>query len=248
MTSSDANAARPSEAWFVTTRWSVVLRARDPAAPEAQDALETLCRSYWYPLYAFVRRQGHSPPDAQDLTQEFFARLLHRGYLRPVARGKGKFRTFLLVALKRFLANEWDRARAQKRGGGCPHLSIDATLAEDCYQIEPVETATAETIYERRWALTLLEQALARLRAEFAHADKAAEFEQLKTFLTAEKGAVPCAAAAANLGVSAGALRVAIHRLRKRFRQVFREEIAHTVAHPEEIDEELRYLMSVLSN
>jgi RNA polymerase sigma-70 factor (ECF subfamily) len=181
------------------------------------------------------------------LTQEFFARLLQKDYLQPVERHKGKFRTFLLVALKRFLANEWDRARAKKRGGGLVHLSIDAALAEGRYQIEPVETLTADKIYERRWALTLLDQSMARLREEFERAGKAAGFEQLKVYLTAEKGAVPYAEAAARLGVSEAAVRVAIHRFRKRFRDLFREEIAHTVEHPEEIEEEVRYLLGVLA-
>ncbi len=237
-----------SRAWFVTTRWSVVLAAREKDSPQSAAALETLCRSYWYPLYAYVRRQGHSPHDAQDLTQEFFARLLQKEYLQAVAREKGKFRTFLLVALKRFLANEWDRARAEKRGGGQAPLSFDAGQAETRYQVEPAATVPAETIYDRRWALTLLEQAMTRLRQEFADAGKAAEFEQLKLCLAADKGSIPYAEMAAKLGLTEGALRVAIHRLRRRFREVFREEIAHTVSRPEEIEGEVRYLLTVLAS
>src|ERR1039458_10054850 len=152
--SSEVAGGRPV---FVTTHWSVVLSARQKDSPQSLAALETLCRTYWYPLYAYVRRQGHSPPDAQDLTQEFFARLLQKEYLKAAAREKGRFRTFLIVALKRFLANEWDRVRAQKRGGGQPLLSLDTEVAEERYRIEPVEGATADKVYERRWALTLVQ-------------------------------------------------------------------------------------------
>jgi RNA polymerase sigma-70 factor (ECF subfamily) len=231
----------------VTTHWSVVLSARKKDSPESAAALETLCRTYWYPLYAYVRRQGHSPPDSQDLTQEFFARLLQKDYLKAAAREKGRFRTFLIVALKRFLANEWDRVRAQKRGGGQPLLSLDTELAEQRYRIEPAESTPAERIYERRWALTLLDHTMQRLREEFVAAAKADEFDRLKSCLTAERGEISYAAIAAALAVSEGAARVAVHRLRKRFREVFREEIAHTVSSAEEIEDEVRYLMSVLA-
>jgi RNA polymerase sigma-70 factor (ECF subfamily) len=231
---------------FVTTHWSVVLSARQKDSPQSAAALETLCRTYWYPLYAYVRRQGHSPPDAQDLTQEFFARLLQKDYLKAAEREKGRFRTFLIVALKRFLANEWDRLRAQKRGGGQSLLSLDTELAEQRYRVEPVEGATADRIFERRWALTLLDRTMTRMREEFAAAGKAGEFGPLKTCLTAERGEISYAEIAAALGMSEGAARVAVHRLRKRFREVFREEIAHTVSTPEEIEEEVRYLMGVL--
>ena len=232
---------------FVTTHWSVVLSARQRDSPQSAAALETLCRTYWYPLYAYVRRQGHSPPDAQDLTQEFFARLLQKDYLKAAAREKGRFRTFLLVALKRFLANEWDRVRAQKRGGGVLPLSLDTELAEERYRIEPVEGATADRIYERRWALTLLDRTMTRLREEFTGAGKAEEFKRLKACLTAERGDISYAEIAGALGQSEGTVRVAVHRLRKRFREVFREEIAQTVSSVEDIDEEVRYLMGVLA-
>jgi RNA polymerase sigma-70 factor (ECF subfamily) len=232
---------------FVTTHWSVVLSARQKDSPQALAALETLCRTYWYPLYAYVRRQGHSPPDAQDLTQEFFARLLQKEYLKAAAREKGRFRTFLIVALKRFLANEWDRVRAQKRGGGQPLLSLDTELAEERYRIEPAEGSTAERVFERRWALTLLDRTMTRLREEFAAAGKVCEFARLKVCLTAERGEICYGDIAAALGMNEGAARVAVHRLRKRFREVFREEIAHTVSSAGEIDEEVRYLMSVLA-
>ena len=241
---SEVGIGRPA---FVTTHWSVVLSARQKDSPQSAAALETLCRTYWYPLYAYVRRQGHSPPDAQDLTQEFFARLLQKDYLKAAAREKGRFRTFLIVALKRFLANEWDRARAQKRGGGQPLLSLDTDLAEQRYRIEPTEVASAEKIYERRWALTLLDHTMKRLRDESAAAGKAGEFGRLKACLTAERGEISYAELAAALGMTEGAARVAVHRLRKRFREVFREEIAHTVSSAEEIEEEVRYLMGVLA-
>jgi len=232
---------------FVTTHWSVVLSAREKGSPQSAAALETLCRTYWYPLYAYVRRQGHSPPDAQDLTQEFFARLLQKDYLKAAAREKGRFRTFLIVALKRFLANEWDRLRAQKRGGGQPPLSLDTELAEQRYQIEPVAETSADRVFERRWALTLLDRTLARLREEFAATGRAREFDGLKVCLTAERGEISYREIGAALEMSDGAARVAVHRLRRRFREVFREEIAHTVTRPEEIEDEMRYLMSALA-
>lgn len=232
---------------FITTHWSVVLSARAKDSPQSAAALETLCRTYWYPLYAYVRRQGHHPSDAQDLTQEFFARLLQKDYLQAAAREKGRFRTFLLVALKRFLANEWDRARAQKRGGGQALLSLDTASAETRYQMEPAAGHSPDRVYDRRWALTLLDRTMAQLRDEFAVAGKAGEFNRLKVFLTADRADITYHEIAAGLGVSEGAARVAVHRLRKRFREVFREEIAHTVSSAEEIEEEVRYLMGVLA-
>lgn len=232
---------------FVTTHWSVVLSARRKDSPQSAAALETLCRTYWYPLYAYVRRQGHSPPDAQDLTQEFFARLLEKDYLKAAAQEKGRFRTFLIVALKRFLANEWDRARAQKRGGGQVVLSLDTELAEQRYRIEPVQDSTAEKVFERRWALTLLDRTMMRLRGEFGGAGKSEEFDRLKVCLTADRGEISYTEIATALGMSEATARVAVHRLRKRFRDIFREEIAHTVSGPEEIEEEVRYLMGVLA-
>lgn len=233
---------------FATTHWSVVLSARDASAPDSSAALETLCGTYWYPIYAFVRRQGQSAADAQDLTQEFFARLLQKDYLRAAAREKGRFRTFLIVALKRFMANEWDRAHALKRGGGRAQVSLDTSLAETRYQLEPAAAAGADQIYERRWALTLLDQVMARLRQEYADRGNTGEFEQLKSVLTADRGEISYGTIAANLGISEGAARVAVHRLRKRFREVFREEIAQTVSTPEEIEDEVRHLVAALAS
>lgn len=231
---------------FVTTRWSVVLAAQDKSSPASAEALEAICRAYWSPLYALVRRQGHAPHDAQDLTQEFFARLLHKDYLQAADREKGRLRTFLHVALKRFLANEWDRVRAQKRGGGAAPVSFDTAMAEERYLQHGTEALSAERIYERQWAMTLLEQALARLRAEYQAVRKEAEFDQLKGTLTAERGAIPYAELAAQLRTTEGATRVAVHRVRKRFRDLFRATIADTVDDPAEVDDEVRYVARVL--
>ncbi|SRR5258708_4007470 len=234
---------------FVTTHWSVVLSARDQASPECADALETLCRVYWYPLYAYARWQGRSPHDAEDLTQEFFARLLQKNYLDAVEPARGRFRTFLRVAFKRFMADEWDRLQTQKRGGGAAPIPFDTALAEQLYQNEPPPRLPAERMYEHRWALALLEQTMRRLRAEFDMAGKGEEFDRLKHFLAVGKADIPGAAPAGSEGAGQkdGTLRVAVHRLRKRFRQIFREEIAQTVARPEDVEEELRHLLAVLS-
>ena len=233
---------------FVATRWSVVLSAQDHASPEAAGALGELCQTYWYPLYAFVRRSGHSKEDAEDLTQEFFARLLAKDYLDAARRERGRFRTFLLVALKRFLANEWDRRHARKRGGGQFVLPLPTDTGEQHYQFEPADVLTPERIYERRWAMTLLAQTISRLKQEQQATGKLREFEQLKGALTSGRGAISYAEAAAALSLTEGAARVAVHRLRRRFRELFRAEIAQTVAAPEQIDDELRHLLSVVGN
>jgi len=232
---------------FATTRWTMVLAAGRRSSPEAARALEDLCRAYWYPLYAYVRRRGQSKAEAEDLTQAFFARLLEKDFLRSAAREKGRFRTFMLVAFQRFCANEWDRARAQKRGSGQVILSLNLDTAERRYHAEPADELSADRIFERRWALTLIEQTIARLRREYEVAGKGGDFDQLKTFLTADSGAIPYAELSVKLGQNEGSLRVAVHRLRKRFRELFRQEIAQTVSSPDEIDGELRYLLSVLS-
>lgn len=232
---------------FATTHWSVVLEAGRPGSPDADRALAELCRVYWYPLYAYVRRFGHSPEAAQDLTQEFFARLLEKNYLTAASAEKGRFRTFLLVVLKRFLAKEWSRDHALKRGGGRLQIPIDAEGAESRYLAEAADNLEPERIYERRWAATLLEQALQHLREEYERSGRGHEFEQLKEFLAAERGSIPYDKLAAALGISAGAARVQLHRLRKRFRTLFRDQIAQTVSSPEELDEEVRYVLAVLS-
>ncbi len=246
MTDSSPARSQP-QPLFLTTRWSIVLNARDPGSSNSALALESLCRTYWYPLYVFVRRQGHPAHDAQDLTQEFFARLLEKDYLRLVEREKGRFRTFLIVALKRFLLNEWDKRQAGKRGGGVTHLPLDTALAESRYLNESTTALAADDVYEKRWALTLLEQAMARLREDYESSGRGAEFAGLKNYLTVGRGEVSYRDIASTLGMTEGAARVALHRLRKRFRETFREEIAGTVSTPEEVDDEVRHVVSVLS-
>lgn len=232
---------------FVTTHWSVVLNAGRSDSTHARAALEKLCKTYWHPIYAFVRRQGHSPHDAQDLTQEFFARLLEKNSLGDVDPCRGRFRSFLLASLKHFLANEWDRARAQKRGGGQVLIPIDAKSAESSRGFDPADNLTAEKIFERRWALTLLELVLQRLGEEYVGDGKEQLFERLKPTLTEASRTVPYSEIAARLGVSEGAVKVAVHRLRQRYRELVREEIAQTVAAPAEIEAEIRYLITVMS-
>jgi RNA polymerase sigma factor (sigma-70 family) len=232
---------------FVSTHWSVVLAAKDKASPDSAAALETLCHAYWYPIYAFVRRQGYSPSDAEDLTQEFFTRLLTRDYLQAADKQKGRFRTFLQVALKRFLANEWDRSRRLKRGGGIPPLSIDATTAEGRYEAEAPKTLAPDRLYDLRWARALLDQALARLRAAYSAGGKTTQFEQLKGALTAERGDINYGELSQKMGLNEPAVRVAVHRMRKDFRRVFRLTVAETVENPEEIEDELRYLARLLA-
>ncbi len=213
---------------------------------EAGKALEHLCSTYWYPLYAFVRRAGHSAHDAQDLTQEFFARLLAKNWLRLADREKGKFRSFLLAAMRHFLANEWDRGQRLKRGGGQLVLSLDAETAETRYALEPADVTDADRIFERRWALTLLEEVLGRLRREFVAAGKATLFEELEPALTGEKISYP--EIAARLQLNENAVRVAVHRLRLRYRDLVRQEIAETVATEEDVAGELQHLFAALSS
>jgi len=232
---------------FPTTHWSVVLRAGQPESGIAQAALEELCRGYWYPIYSFLRRRGCSPEDAQDLTQEFFSRLLANRGLASVDPAKGRFRSFLLVSLKNLLANEWNRAQAQKRGGGATLFSLDEKTAEERYRLEPPDNATPETIFERRWAETLLERVLLRVRAEWNERDKQRRFDALKTFLTDRRGETSVAEAAAQLGTTVPALRSVIHKLREIYRRVFLEEIAQTVDGPDEVEDEVRHLLAMLS-
>src|SRR5262245_18159087 len=231
---------------FATTHWSVVLEAGESHSPKASDALARLCQTYWYPLYAYVRRKGHDVHDAQDLTQEFFARLLARNYLNVADRNKGKFRSFLLGALEHFLAREWTKARAQKRGGGKAVFSLDEMDAENRYLLEPADQLTADKIFDRRWATTLLDQAMTRLREECAASGKADLFEKTQNHLSGEKGEASYADVAAALNMTEGALKVAVHRLRQRYGELVRAEIAQTVAKPEDLEEELRYLFAVL--
>lgn len=240
--------ARPQPSVFVTTRWSVVLAARGVDTGASRNALEALCRGYWYPLYAYARRKGNGVHDAQDLTQAFFARLLEKGYLQAVDREKGRFRSFLLVAFKRFLANEWDRAKAAKRGGTMTFVPLDTEVAETRYAVEPAAGLSPEAMYDRRWALTLIERAMNRLREEYASGGKTAEFDALKGYLAAERGGIPYAEVSAQLGINEGAARMTVHRLRRRFREVFREEIAHTIGSQEEFEDEIRLMMTALAS
>lgn len=230
---------------FRTTHWSVVLRAGRGHSPQSAEALEKLCRAYWYPLYAFVRRQGRAPEAAQDLTQEFFSRVLENGALQAADPAKGRFRSYLLALLKRMLVTEWRHEHRQKRGGGAATFSLDEHEAEHRYHLEPADTATPETLYERRWAETVLDRVLARLEQEYE--GHALGFANLQPYLVEDKGAAPFAQAAARLGVTESALKAVVYRLRCRYGDLFREEIAHTVGRPEEVEEEIRHLLAVLS-
>jgi RNA polymerase sigma factor (sigma-70 family) len=244
MNSSSTAVPPASDAWFVTTHWSVVLSAREKQSPQSAAALETLCRTYWYPLYAYLRRQGRPPHDAQDLTQGFFARLLKKDYLQAVAREKGKFRTFLLVALKRFLANEWDREHAQKRGGFAPVVPIDQEFAESRFAADPSPNVQPDVLFDRQWALTLLERAMTQLQEEYVASGRAKLFEYLQSCLAREESALPYAEIAARLNLTEPAVKMAVHRLRARYREILRAEIAHTVSAPEEVEEEVRHLFA----
>ena len=223
-----------------------MLAAGHSSAPAAQAALERLCRTYWFPLYAFARRQGNSPEDAQDLTQEFFSRLLEKNYLARADPDRGKFRTFLLRSLRNFLINEWKRAGRLKRGGGLEFLSIDTNAAEDRYAAEAPEEFSPDAEYEMRWAVTLIEQVLTVLREEFNAAGKVRLFEELKGFIWGDKSAASYAEIAGQLNLTEATVKVAVHRLRQRFRKLLRAEVAHTVARPEDVDDELRHLIAVV--
>jgi RNA polymerase sigma factor (sigma-70 family) len=230
---------------FPITRWTLVVAAADPQQKDARSALASLCEGYWYPLYAYVRRCGYPPDQAQDLTQGFFIRVLEGRYLGRADPEKGRFRAFLLTSMKFFLADEADRNRAQKRGGGTV-LSLEFSSGEDRYQREPAHDETPERIFERRWALSMLDRVVEKLRSEFVHHGRPEHFERLKVFLLGQSDA-PYAALAREMNTSEGALKVAIHRLRKRYRELFRQEIADTVADPGEVESELRFLAAALT-
>jgi RNA polymerase sigma-70 factor (ECF subfamily) len=228
---------------FATTHWSVVVHAGDSGSPEASSAMERLCRTYWYPLYVFVRRKGYSHEDASDLTQAFFAKFVEKRYLKSVDANLGKFRTFLMTSMTHFLANEWDKSQAQKRGGRQRVISFDEAAAEERYQLEPVEHTTPELLYERRWAQTLMGVVLDRLAAETENK----RFEVLKAFLLEDKGAVSYEQAAAGLGLSVAAITSAIHRMRSRFSALLIEEVSNTVDRSDAVEAELRHLLAALS-
>ena len=229
---------------FATTRWSLVLAAgADTSSPGVQEALATLCETYWYPLYAFLRSRGYDAEDAQDLTQAFFARVLEKQALRHADPARGRFRSFLLTSLRNFAANEHDRAIAVKRGGGAPVLSLEIDTAEHRFQMEPATEETPERAFDRRWALALLDRVMLRLQAEtVARNGQPSPFDRLKTYLTGDQPQMSYAQTAADLGMSEGAVKVAVHRLRKRFRDLVRDEISQTVLSPEEVEDELRHL------
>src|SRR5688572_160298 len=233
---------------FCTTHWTLVLTAaRGDDGTVARDALAYLCSAYWYPLYAFCRRQGRQPHDAEDLTQGFLARLLEKNGLASVRPEHGRFRSFLLASLKNFMANERERAHAQRRGGGRPLIALDVTDAETRYALEPADKLTPEMVFERRWAWAILERAMSALRQEYATAEKGERFEQLEGFLPCGHGTVSRAELAAQRGVSVGAIDVAVHRLRERFGALLREQVSETVSSEAEVKEEIGHLISVLS-
>ncbi len=232
---------------FATTHWTVVLAAGRRSTPQADGALEELCRTYWFPLYAYVRRRGHTKEDAEDLTQAFFARFLAKNYLEGLSAERGRFRAFLLASLKHFLANEWDRSQRQKRGGEVPHLSLDWQTADTQFQLADPAERTADKAFDREWAVALLAKVIQRLADECDAEGRGRQFAELKVFLTAGKDTLSYANAAQALGLSAGAVRVAVHRLRKRYRQMLRDEIAQTLADPTQADEELRALFGAFS-
>ncbi len=244
-----ASPAKPSR--FASTRWSVVLAAGDAGSPQSRQAMAALCETYWYPLYAYVRRRGYDSATAEDLTQAFFTRLLDKGDLRQVSPERGRFRSFLLASMKHFLSNEWDRTRAAKRGGGRAHFSIDSAGAEQRYGLASADSQTPEALFEKQWALALLDRVDRALRQEFVQVGKEEQFDRLRTRLTGDRpegqtGADSYRRLAEELGMSEGAVKVAAHRLRKRFQRRLREEIAQSVDEEADIDEEIRSLFDAL--
>lgn len=231
---------------FATTQWSLVLAAGRPGSEGAEEALARLCALYWYPVFAFVRRQGRSADEAQDLTQGFFTRIIEKGDLGDADRSRGRFRSFLLTACQHFLLNERDRARAEKRGGGRPPLSIDAAVAEGRYERSLAHSETPERLFDRQWCLTLLAGVLEGLREDYRLAGKGRLFDGLKDNLTGDAGEGAYAEAARELGMSEGAVKVAIHRLRRRYRDELRRRVADTVESPSDVEDEIRYLLQTL--
>lgn len=231
---------------FATTRWSLILSAKTPESPESRQAMATLCEAYWYPLYAYLRRHGHDSGEAADLTQGFFTRMLEKNTIERITPDTGRFRSFLITALKHFVANERDRARAQKRGGGQQVLSLDFHSAESQYALEPVDERSPDRMFERIWAHTVLNHTMERLEAESRAKGKQKLFEHLKVYVSAEASTVPCREIAGKMDMTEGAIRVAVHRLRKRCRALLRAEIAQTVTSDGEIDDEIRGLFAAL--
>jgi len=232
---------------FHTTRWSMVVRAGNDNA-QGRRALAELCQLYWYPLYAFLRRQGSNEENAKDLTQGFFTRLIEKADLATVETDRGRFRSYLMASLKHFAANEWDKEQALKRGGGEAILSLDMDLAdaEDRYRLEPADTTTPERLFERRWALTLLETVLARLEQEMLARGHQQRFQHLKVFLEGDGTGPSYEDIAADLSITAGAVKVNVHRMRSRFRELLRQEVSHTLEDPDGTDDELQHLLTAL--
>lgn len=235
-------------AWFTTTHWTVLVNAKSDDTTQSSEALGKLCRTYWAPIHAYIRRIGYSPMDAEDLTQQFFARFLEKKHYKLASRDRGKFRSFLLTSLKHFLVNEWERASAQKRGGGQALVSLDEEVpGEDRRRIEVADDRTAEHFYEQSWAITLLNRVRKRLEAEYASKAPTDRFAELEKFLPGEPGGLTYAEVAARFGVAEGTVKSDVHRLKRRYRELLREEIAQTVSTPAEIDEELRHLIRAVS-
>lgn len=245
--SSDCAPSTPSGDVFATTHWTVVLTAGQRHTPQSDAALEQLCQAYWFPLYAYVRRRGHVKADAEDLVQAFFARFLAKNYLQDLNAERGRFRAFLLAALKNFLANEWKHARRQKRGGGEATLSLDWETADTKFQVAAENEPSPDKAFDREWALALLAKVIGRLEAECLADGKGKVFAQLKVFLAAGKGESAHAEVASALGIEEGAVRVAVHRLRKRYRVLLREEIAQTLSDAAMVDEEMRALFGAFA-
>jgi len=243
----DASTGQPTRhgSHFPATRWSVVLQARNVDDPAAAGALAELCRAYWYPVYSFLRRQGNAPHDAEDLTQGFFAALLERGSLATVDEAKGKLRSFLLVAVKRFAASQYERDHAQRRGGNAVHVPINTGIAEERYTAEPATSLAPDVLFEKQWALTLLDTVLAKLREDYARDEREGIFDALKERLSADGDPATLASVAEQLGMNEGAVKVAVHRLRQRYRRVLREQIELTVDSPGEVDAEIQHLFKV---
>lgn len=242
------NRHRNQQSVFVTTHWSIVLAAGLDSSRNAQAALEQLCRTYWYPLYTYVRRRGYSPHDAEDLTQSFFARLLEKDGLAKADRERGRFRTFLITSMNHLLADEWDKSRRQKRGGGQSIVSFDAATAEERYQLEPHDLSDPLAVFERRWVAMLMNAVLTRLEQEYCETGRRELFTRLKDFIAGDRGQISYAEAGRQIHLSENAVKQAVHRLRRRYRQLFRDEVAQTVVNPTEIDDEVRHILAVVSS
>ncbi len=246
MTTESSSSSGPGDV-FATTHWTVVLAAGQKHTPQSDNALEELCRTYWFPLYAYVRRRGHGKEDAEDLTQAFFARFLEKNYLDGLNAERGRFRAFLLASLKHFLANEWDKARAQKRGGGAAHLSLDWQTADSKFQVADTTEPSPDKAFDREWALALLAKVIERLQKECEAEGRGKLFEQLKVFLTTGKSGTAQGEMARSLGMEEGAVRVAIHRLRKRYRELLRDEITQTLSDPAMVELEMQALFGAFA-